>query len=160
MASLQIKRKLTLSTSQCAIPVFDGLLKEPHNTIVLDLLFSLGNWHALAKLRLHTETSLRHLDSALVTLGIALRKFENMTCPVFDTRELPHDETVYRALTRGQPKKRQKAYASKGKKAVFTLNTYKLHRLGDYADAIRRIGTMDNSTTQIVSCFRHLRITI
>ena len=143
---------LTLPAPQCAIPVFDGLLKEPHNTIVLDLLFSLGNWHALAKLRLHTETSLRHLDAATVTLGIALRKFENTTCPAFDTRELPRDETVYRAPISAQPrKKNQKARASKGAKAVFTLNTYKLHRLGDYADAIHRIGTMDNPTTQIVS---------
>jgi hypothetical protein len=35
---------------QCAIPVFDQLVPPPHNKTILDLLFVLGMWHALAKL--------------------------------------------------------------------------------------------------------------
>ncbi|KXN90922.1 hypothetical protein AN958_03356 [Leucoagaricus sp. SymC.cos] len=35
---------------QCAIPVFEQLLPAPHTELVLDLLFILGRWHALAKL--------------------------------------------------------------------------------------------------------------
>jgi hypothetical protein len=35
----------------------------------------------------------------------------------------------------------------------FNLNTYKFHSLGDYADAIRRYGTTDSYSTQIVSKF-------
>ena len=117
----------------------------------MDLLFVLGNWHALAKLRLHTETTLRHLDSATTNLGIAIRKFHNTTCPAYDTRELPRDETVYRASVRLQPNaKRRRKPNRTGRRVEFTLNTYKLHRLGDYADAIRTIGTTDNSTTQPV----------
>jgi len=42
---------------QCAIPVFDGLLDPCNNVIVMDLLFELATWHALAKLRLHTEST-------------------------------------------------------------------------------------------------------
>ncbi|KAJ7163030.1 hypothetical protein C8R46DRAFT_813181, partial [Mycena filopes] len=32
---------------QCYIPVFEGLLPEPHNTIVLDLLYTFAYWHAV-----------------------------------------------------------------------------------------------------------------
>jgi len=39
---------------QCAIPVFEGLLPELHNTHVLKLLFDLAHWHGLAKLQMHT----------------------------------------------------------------------------------------------------------
>ncbi|KAJ6619167.1 hypothetical protein B0H10DRAFT_1794003 [Mycena sp. CBHHK59/15] len=39
---------------QCAIPVFEGLLPEPHNNTVLNLLFTFAEWHVLAKLRMHT----------------------------------------------------------------------------------------------------------
>jgi hypothetical protein len=35
---------------QCAIPVFDGLLPEPHNACALAVLFDLAHWHSLAKL--------------------------------------------------------------------------------------------------------------
>ena len=40
------------------------LLHEPHNTLILDLLFILCTWHASAKLRLHTTTTLRYLKEA------------------------------------------------------------------------------------------------
>ncbi|KAG1842081.1 hypothetical protein F4604DRAFT_1939089 [Suillus subluteus] len=35
---------------QCAMPVFDGLLPEPFNSTVLNLLFELATWHAFRKL--------------------------------------------------------------------------------------------------------------
>jgi hypothetical protein len=43
---------------QCAIPIFEGLLPEEHNKIILDLLFELETWHMLASLQLHTESTL------------------------------------------------------------------------------------------------------
>ena len=49
---------------QCAIPVFEGLLPEEHNKIILDLLFELGTWHMLASLRLHTESTLHALEDS------------------------------------------------------------------------------------------------
>ena len=36
--------------NQCAIPVFEGLLPNEHNELVLDLLFELGTWQMLANL--------------------------------------------------------------------------------------------------------------
>ncbi|KIM83848.1 hypothetical protein PILCRDRAFT_68635, partial [Piloderma croceum F 1598] len=47
---------------QCAIPVFDGLLPEPHNSAVLDLLFVIAHWHGLAKLHMHHDLTLDILD--------------------------------------------------------------------------------------------------
>ncbi|KAG2063384.1 hypothetical protein BDR04DRAFT_1123294 [Suillus decipiens] len=47
---------------QCAIPVFEGLLPSPYNELLLDLSFELATWHGLAKLRMHTDTTLNFLD--------------------------------------------------------------------------------------------------
>ncbi|KAH7917303.1 hypothetical protein BV22DRAFT_1135525 [Leucogyrophana mollusca] len=54
---------------QCAIPVFDALLPEPHNRHVSKLLFLCAYWHALAKLRLHTDETLDLLDAITTSLG-------------------------------------------------------------------------------------------
>ncbi|KAF8189074.1 hypothetical protein BJ912DRAFT_851013, partial [Pholiota molesta] len=60
---------------QCAIPVFEDLLPSEHNNIVHDLIFELATWHGLAKLRLHTESTLSALETSTTRLGIALRSF-------------------------------------------------------------------------------------
>jgi hypothetical protein len=76
---------------QCAIPVFDGLLEEPYNQQVLDLLFTLAHWHSLAKLRLKTEDTLELLDIATTQLGAQLRDFLFITCANFKTKELERE---------------------------------------------------------------------
>ena len=67
--------------TQCIMPCIDGLLPEPRGTTVLSMLFVLGTWHALAKLRMHADSSLKLLDDATTCLGIALRYFTRVTCP-------------------------------------------------------------------------------
>ncbi|KIK20577.1 hypothetical protein PISMIDRAFT_105535, partial [Pisolithus microcarpus 441] len=47
---------------QCAFPVFEGLLSEAHNLSVLELLYTLCHWHGFAKLRMHTDKTLRVMD--------------------------------------------------------------------------------------------------
>lgn len=79
---------------QCAIPVFDGLLPEPHNRKVLELLFLLAYWQGLAKLRLHTETTLQLLDNVTTALGQALRDFKKNVCSAYSTKELPREAAV------------------------------------------------------------------
>jgi len=76
---------------QCAIPVFDGLLPEPHNTHVLKLLFELAHWHGLAKLLMHTDATLDLLSLATTSLGNSLCAFEEKTCAAFETRELERE---------------------------------------------------------------------
>ncbi|THG93149.1 hypothetical protein EW026_g8011 [Hermanssonia centrifuga] len=143
---------------QVAIPVFEGLLDadQSHNRLVLDLLFELARWHALAKLRMHTDST-----------------FE--VCSAFVTRELPREEAARgrrKAATKvtasggTQRKSKGKARATKSTETefgtatviegssggphikAFSLSTYKLHALGDYPNMVHSFGTTDNYSTQ------------
>jgi hypothetical protein len=55
------------------------------------LLFIVAHWHGLAKLRLHTDTTLDILDTLTVSLGKGLREFNQNTCSAFTTRELQRE---------------------------------------------------------------------
>jgi hypothetical protein len=146
---------------QCAIPVFDGLLPEPFNSTIINLLFELATWHAFGKLRMHTETTLFHFDNCTTRLGKALRRFRKQTCSKFMTHDLPR-ETAARARRRGlraskgknkKPQRTPTDAEGDGtpKHRVFNLSTYKLHALGDYVKSIWLYGTTDNYSTQVVS---------
>jgi hypothetical protein len=73
---------------QCAIPVFDDLLKEPHNQVVMDVLFSMAHFHGLAKLHMRHDKTLEVMDTATKSLGKKLHAFSQTTCHAFDTKEL------------------------------------------------------------------------
>ncbi|KAN0079957.1 hypothetical protein V8E55_009523 [Tylopilus felleus] len=146
--------KLHLSVSQCAIPVFNGFLPEPHNSDVLQLLFQLPTWHSLTKLWVHTDETLQILDNVTATLGAKLRSFQSTTCTSFSTKELKQEtEGRYRrqvqlgVKTLGQSKENVLPAATRNEK-TFNLQTYKLHVLGDYTETIRRYGTTDSYSTQ------------
>ncbi|KAH7904490.1 hypothetical protein BJ138DRAFT_1019091 [Hygrophoropsis aurantiaca] len=155
---------------QCAIPVFEGLLAGQHNDRLLKLLFLLAHWHALAKLRMHTDSTLTLLDCATKSLGAALRDFQTKVCPAFNTHELRREADARKRRSNAQSNRRQKqskaaqtsegstAYMNKQPEAdgtraarrakTLNLQTYKLHALGDYADCIRRYGTTDSYSTE------------
>lgn len=161
---------------KCSIPVFEGLLPEPHNTNVMEILFALAHWHSLAKLRQHTDLSLDVLKLATVQLGKSLRKFQKKTCTAFQTQELPRE--VAKRIKKLAKKSSAKSadlddinsvqiqstqtassstVALSSTKTVnrhfqgFNLKTYKDHALGDYVDSIRRYGTVDSYSTEFVS---------
>lgn len=138
---------------QCAIPAFEHLLPAPHNEIILDLLFEFAYWHALAKLRLHTDTTLSFLETSTKRLGRYARRFAATTCKAFRTVELPHEETARRRRTVAVSHRdtNRAAFDSDRKVKKLNLNTYKWHALGDYATTIRHYGTTDNYSTQTVS---------
>ena len=126
-------------------------MPSPHNEIVLTLLFELATWHALAKLRIHTDMSLRFLETSTKRLGKILRRFVSETCEAFPTVELPQEETVRRRrMAMSDPKGKKKAAESGPKKKTLNLQTYKLHALGDYSNTIRQYGTTDSYSTQTV----------
>jgi len=135
--------------------VFEGLLQEPHNTSLMTLLYRTVEWHAFAKLRLHTESTLQHLEQLTTELGQLMRKFRDTTQSVFATLELPR-ETEARKRRQISGKGKEKAAADNasesGKKSkVLNLFTYKWHALGDYVHAIRLFGPTDGFSTQVVS---------
>ncbi len=161
------------------MPVFEGLLPDRHNGILMDLLFMLAHWHALAKLRQHTDLSLSVLESVTIQLGKCLRKFHSKTCSAFDTRELKREEAARNRRTQRATAARKRSTKNTDSVAVFdtetvnppsppkethspkkaagkrskTLNlkTYKDHSLGDYVETIRRNGTTDSYSTETVS---------
>ncbi|KAI9462001.1 hypothetical protein BJY52DRAFT_1103185, partial [Lactarius psammicola] len=146
---------------QCAIPAIDGLLDDKNNEIILDLLFELATWHALAKLRLHTESTVCELESSTTRLGRILRKFANSTCKEFVTVDLPSEEAARgrrkaAKVTRNpsgstpQTTSKGKQKAGRPKTHKFNMWTYKMHALGDYARCIRLFGASDGYSTQTV----------
>jgi hypothetical protein len=148
-------------SKQCAIPAFEGLFPKEHDNGIRLLLFRLAEWHALAKLRLHTDDSLDKLDEALNALGKQLRRFQQFTCSAFQTMELPREVAArQRRQDADFHSTNQEAKASGARLKTFNLLTYKLHALGDYTASIRFFGTTDSYTTQIVrvSCSAILTI--
>ena len=55
----------------------------------MKLLYQTAEWHALAKLHMHTETSLSLLESLTTEFGLLMQNFQNQTCSHFATVELP-----------------------------------------------------------------------
>lgn len=141
---------MILFDGQCAIPVFEGLLDHPHDGILQTLLFELATWHALAKLRLHTESTVKALEHSTTRLGKAIREFESRTCSTFPTKDLPSDD----AARSRQRRNTSTAETSTQKIRKLNLSTYKLHALGHYVDAIRQFGPADGYSTQTVSRLR------
>ena len=143
------------SHSQCSIPVFESLLPDSaHNNIVRELLFELATWHALAKLRLHTDTTISSLEHSTRRMGAAIRRFESETCSQFEAKDLPSDDAArarWQAARLAAGKTAREPVSSKTKPRKFNMETYKLHALGHYADAIRRFGPSDGFSTQTVS---------
>jgi hypothetical protein len=67
------------------------LFPAPHNEIIMMLLFRLAEWHAHAKLRMHTDSTLTHMEMVTYILGRELHRFCSVTCVAFSTVELPKE---------------------------------------------------------------------
>ena len=114
-------------------------------------------WHGLAKLHMHTDTTLARFSQVTTSFGNSIRKFQEKTCKAFSTRELERERT---ARMRRQEKNvetstRQKHNGSARKPKQLSLKTYKFHALGDYVYSIRRFGTTDSYSTQPVCSSWH-----
>ena len=114
-------------------------------------------WHAYAKLRLHTDTTLNDFKTLTSALGLSVRKFIKEVCSRYNTTELPHEMAARgrrsAALTTksGTPGVSQRKPTSIRKE--LNLSTYKYHALGDYPDLIAQFGATDNASTQTVRVF-------
>lgn len=140
---------------KCAIPAFEGLLDGEHNDRLMKLLCRSAEWHALAKLRMHTNPTLARLDKLTVEYGRLMREFRDLTCAKFDTVELPREaqargrrQAQAAGLAEARVQSAEKTTQRKPRK--MNLFTYKFHALGDYVSTIRWFGTTDSYSTQIV----------
>ncbi|RXW14483.1 hypothetical protein EST38_g11371 [Candolleomyces aberdarensis] len=136
---------------QCSIPAFEGLLSnEQGNKEVTKLLYRAAEFHAFAKMRLHTDETLTHLETTAKVFGKQIRHFHDEICPRFDTFELPGEtnrrnrQKARRGAATGVPTSRTQGRKRKG----LNLHTYKFHSLGDYALFICLFGGTDSFSTQ------------
>nr|GAT49693.1 predicted protein [Mycena chlorophos] len=149
----------------CSLPVVEGLLDDPNDdAFILDVLFTLGEFHSFAKLKLHTDDTIAHLRHCQKELGRLLRRFLRVFLPSLAARgiipkELPSE---HNSRTSRQAKRAAKAAATKAakrrashntdtspKEKMYSLLTYKLHALGDYVASILWFGTLDSYSTQV-----------
>ena len=120
----------------------------------MTLLYRTAEWHAFAKLRLHTASTLQHLEQLTSELEQLTRKFRDITQPAFKTFELPKEtEARNRRQNSGKGKEKSSASMSGKKSKLLNLFTYKWHALGDYVRTIRLFGPTDGFSTQVVSHF-------
>ena len=117
----------------------------------------LATWHALAKLRLHTESTLKQLEEATKSFGKELHRFIVKMCNNFSTKPLPKESEAHtcrkaKAQSKAAPAVSNEAAKKPAdkKQKLFNPNTYKLHAMGDYVEHIRRFGTTDSYSTQRV----------
>jgi len=144
--------QLTDVSLQCAIPVFEGLFPTAHDTTMQTLLYRFAQWHALAKLRIHSESTLDFLEETFKILSRQLRKFRDTTCTAFNTVELPKEKAARRRRFTQGTEPHGVALESNGPRTRrFNMSTYKFHAMGDYVPTIKLFGTTDSFTTQTVS---------
>jgi hypothetical protein len=97
------KMLIIVFLEKCAIPVFEGLFEEPHNKGIMKLLYRTAEWHALAKLRMHSDSTLTLLEDLTVEFGKLMCQFRDLTCSQFQTLELPRETAArYRRKTKQQ----------------------------------------------------------
>ena len=144
---------------QCSIPAFEDLLDEAHNKHLMKLLYWTAEWHAFAKLRVHTDSTLEHLDMLTREFGFLMWQFQDLTCLQFRTTELPREVAArYRQQQHAQAKASANVSSKSGLKqstrpVTLNISTIKFHSLGDYVQMIQMFGCTDSFSTQLV---RHL----
>lgn len=153
-------RRFTNNTSEMkklAARDFEDILQArlfppEHDVIIQSLLYRFAHWHALAKLRMHSETTLSLLDQMFKRLSRQLRKFSDFTCTVFTTMELPKEKAACERKTARERSALANPVTGGGNRKTkkFNLSTYKFHAMGDYVRSIWLFGTTDSFTTQIV----------
>lgn len=157
---LLVFRIPVLTEEQCCIPCFEGLFTEEQFHRISAMVFTLAHWHALAKLRLHTASSLDALDKQTTLLGLRLRSFQQYCKVAFPS--LLETNSEFDARKRRETRQALALGVLPGhfekQPRALSLSTYKLHALGDYVRAIKMFGTTDSYSTQIVSIVSHREI--
>lgn len=116
----------------------------------MKLLYRTAEWHALGKLRMHTDMTLDHLDSLTKEFGILMRQFRDITCSHFQTIELPRELAARNRQHQLAHTLTHNIGSSSRKHRSINIQTPKFHFLGDYVQTIRTFGCTDSFSTQLV----------
>ncbi|KAG2046631.1 hypothetical protein BDR06DRAFT_985499 [Suillus hirtellus] len=132
-----------------------GAVPPNHNSAVQSLLYRFAQWHALAKLQIHSDSTLNFLGQTFKKLSQMLQKFWRDTCAAFETMELPKEKAArQRRLAQHSESNTTSVESSGTRTKKFNLATYKFHAMGDYVNTIKLFGTTDSFTTQMVDTSR------
>jgi hypothetical protein len=56
----------------------------------------MAEWHRFAKLRIHTQSTMNYLELLTIEFGHLIRRFCDVTCSQFETKELPQELEAWR----------------------------------------------------------------
>ncbi|KAG8767288.1 hypothetical protein FRC12_006324 [Ceratobasidium sp. 428] len=136
---------------QCCIPCLEGLFTDREFNYISRLIFTFATWHALAKLRMHTEATVNALDSQTTLLGARLRQFKAFSAEAFPSVVETNKEFEARKRRETQAALKNNRLPGPFQKQAreFSLSTPKINMLGDHPKAIRQFGSSDSYSTQI-----------
>ena len=139
------RHRLTFSILKCILPVIEGLIPD-HDALLRSLLFCAANWLSLAKLHVHSESTLHVLNKLTKEYGRLTRQLAR------DTENVKMVETPREAEIRRRRKVPGSTAASESgpKSKPITNSTFKHHMMTHYVLAIMFWGTVDSFTTGIV----------
>ena len=69
----------------------------------MKLLYRTAEWHALAKLRMHSDSTLLLLEELTTEFGLLIRQFRDLTCSQFKTVELSRETAARKRRGAKQP---------------------------------------------------------
>ena len=117
------------------------------------LLYRTAEWHAFAKLWLHTESTLQHIERLTTELGQSMQNFRDAMQSGFVTFKLLKETGVCNWCQKVWQGKREGSFRwyPGCKPKILNLFTYKWHALGDYICTIHLFGGTDRFSTQVVS---------
>ena len=117
----------------------------------MKILYRTAEWHGFAKLRMHTQSTMNHLESLTIEVGHLMRRFRDVTCSQFETKELPRELEARRRTQVRVATSNSSGVARSGQRSkMLNLCTPKFHALGDYVQTIWLFGTTDSFSTQVV----------
>jgi hypothetical protein len=108
---------------------------------------------------MHTESSLRHRDEVTIALTDTLRAFQRSTSTL-RTVETPRERAARARRAQDRPLQNRHTNTERlSDVRLLNLTTYKFHALADGPATVRRFGTTDSYTTQVVSIYDIIRRT-
>ncbi|KAH9911827.1 uncharacterized protein BXZ73DRAFT_93312 [Epithele typhae] len=127
------------------IPAFQGLLPAKDDAVISGLLFELANWHALAKLRLHTEVTVDIFKDATTHMYDAFRAFKT-TCTRYEVYESKNEFQA--RLRREAAIDPQHVDGQRKKKPCNIWERPKFHGVSHAPDTVEDSGPLDGGSTQ------------
>ncbi|KAJ7217822.1 hypothetical protein GGX14DRAFT_342116, partial [Mycena pura] len=82
LAGRDFEDTLQLIIKQCILPVIEGLgpaACKKYESILTEMWFMMCKWHGLAKLRMHTTSTLELFRQTTTELGDIVRRFQQQT---------------------------------------------------------------------------------